>query len=418
MEIIKDNFLNEEVKKFSVNGLKVYVLEKKQFLNISASFVVNYGSNDISFKNSGEDDFKNYPLGIAHFLEHKMFDGNGEDEIFKKFSQIGADVNAYTSNNVTNYYFNTINNFKTSLLNLCDMIYGLNLTNESVENEKYIIEQEIKMYNDDPNDRVYKNFLKTMYPNHPLENDIAGDVSSIKNITKEHLFDCYNSFYVNNNMFLVIVGNVDATEVKSYLETSIRQKFNNVIRKKFNGFSNVRSNYIEENMDMSISTNIFGFKDIKNDNSIKRMIIFDLIQKMYFKISSKFYEDIYKESIIDGSYKTEYVNEIGYSYFAFSCDGDKFKNFPERFFNYYRKHDFSNDVFVLERAKKEIYGNYITLFNNVNSVLFLMVNFIKNDLNLFSYLDELNKITLDDISFEFENFFLESESNSVYSRII
>ena len=125
MKIFKSNELGESIKSFEVNGLQVYLMEKKQFSDISASFVVNYGSNDISFKYEGEKDFKQYPLGIAHFLEHKMFDGNGKDEVFKNFSEIGADVNAYTSSNVTNYYFSTVDNFKQGMKYPRDMIYGL-----------------------------------------------------------------------------------------------------------------------------------------------------------------------------------------------------------------------------------------------------------------------------------------------------
>ncbi len=113
-----------------------------------------------------------------------MFDGVGDDEVFKKFSEIGADVNAYTSNNITNYYFSTINNFEKSLEYLCDMIYNLNLTNERVEKEKPIIEQELRMYDDDQYNRVHRNLLSVMYNYHPVRFDIGGDVNTIKFIEK------------------------------------------------------------------------------------------------------------------------------------------------------------------------------------------------------------------------------------------
>lgn len=418
MKILKNDLLNESIKSFEINGLKVYVMEKNEFSIASASFVIKYGSNDISFKLDTECEFKKYPLGIAHFLEHKMFDGMGDDEVFKKFSDIGADVNAYTSNNVTNYYFSTINNFEKSLEYLCNMIYNLNLTNERVEKEKPIIEQELRMYDDDPYNRVYRNLLSVMYNNHPVRFDIGGDVNTIKLIEKSHLEDCYNTFYSNNNMFLVLVGNVKAEECKEMLDKFIVDKSKgNIVREKFDMHDKISKHYIEQDMKMSVPTNLIGFKDTtRSTNYIKKFIVFEMIHRMFFRATSNFYEKIYKDGIINGSYYTDYINESDYGHYLFGGDGDLFKNLPEILFDHYNNYDFSKDKVVFDRVKKAMYGNYINLFNNIDHISQLMIKLIKNNLNIFDYFDELNKVTFDDVIFEFENIF--KEVNMVYSRVV
>ena len=346
-----------------------------------------------------------------------MCDGNEKDEVFRKFSEIGADVNAYTSSNITNYYFSTVDNFEDSMSYLCDMIYGLKLNDESIESEKLIIEQEIKMYDDDPYNKVYRNLLTTMYDEHPIRNDIAGDVNTIKLINKAHLQDCYDNFYVNNNMFLVLVGNVDVNEVKQILNKYIVNKNGkNVIREKFNGFNKINKHYIEEKMGMSIPTNILGFKDsAEPENYIKKLIVFEMIHRLYFRATSNFYEKIYKEEIIDGSYYTEYLNEFDYGHYLLVGDGEKFKKLPEMLLDYYSKYDFSKDKVAFERIKKAMYGNYVNMFNSVDNISHLMIKLIKNNAKLFDYFDELKNVTLDDVVYEFKNIF--KESNMVYSKV-
>lgn len=417
MEIFKNDNLRESINFFEINGLKVYVMEKKQFSNIYASFVVKYGSNDISFKNENDKDFKKYPLGIAHFLEHKMFDGEGNDDVFKNFSELGADVNAYTSSNITSYYFSTIDNFEKSIKQLCKMIYGLKLSDESVEREKLIIEQEIKMYDDDPYNKVYKNLLFKMYNEHPIRNDIAGDVETIKLITKEQLLDCYNSFYSNDNMFLVLVGNISAEHAKEILTKNIINKKNpKIIREKFNSSDIIKEHYIEQNLEMNVPTNILGFKCVNaNSNYIKKLIIFEIIHRLYFRATSNFYDEMYQKGIIDGSYYTEYISETDYSHYLLVGDGDKFKYLPEKLFEYYSKYDFSKDKIAFERIKKAMYGNYINMFNNVDNIAQLMIKLIRNNCNLFDYFYEINNVKLDDVVCEFKNVF--RELNMVYSRI-
>lgn len=418
MEIIKELTLGETLKCFQIKGLNIYVLEKNSFSGITASFAVKYGANDICFKNGINNKFKKYPLGIAHFLEHKMFDGLEKDVMLKKFSQKGADVNAYTSSNITNYYFNTVENFNICMEYLCEMIYGLKLTKESVESEKLIIEQEIKMYDDDPDSRAYKNLFYAMYTDNPVRNDVAGDVNTIKLITKEDLEECYNSFYVNNNMFLFITGNVSAEETQKLLNNLIVDKNNtNIVRESINRFDKIHQKFIEEKMDVNVPVNILGFKDMFSETSyLNKIIKAEIINRMYFRATSDFYEKVYKEKIIDGDYSSEYSYEYECGRFMFSGDGDKFKKFPEVFLDYFQKYDFSKDKENFERIKRAIYGNYVKMFNSITSVSNFAIRLIRNNSNLFDYLKELNSITLEEVVNDFKNIF--KESNMVYSRIV
>ena len=399
------------------NGLQVYVIPYENKNQYHVSLVTKFGSDDTSFIPEGEKKMTTVPNGIAHFLEHKMFETEKGEDPFTFFSKTGCDSNAYTSYTQTAYILSGTESFETNLDYLLTYVNNPYFTDENVEKEKGIIAEEIKMYDDDPYNKVYRNLLTTMYDEHPIRNDIAGDVNTIKLINKAHLQDCYDNFYVNNNMFLVLVGNVDVNEVKQILNKYIVNKNGkNVIREKFNGFNKINKHYIEEKMGMSIPTNILGFKDsAEPENYIKKLIVFEMIHRLYFRATSNFYEKIYKEEIIDGSYYTEYLNEFDYGHYLLVGDGEKFKKLPEMLLDYYSKYDFSKDKVAFERIKKAMYGNYVNMFNSVDNISHLMIKLIKNNAKLFDYFDELKNVTLDDVVYEFKNIF--KESNMVYSKV-
>ena len=189
------------------SGLKVFFVKKPGYNKKTAMFGTNYGSIDNTFKVQGSDKEIVVPDGIAHFLEHKLFeqeDGNMLD----KFSKLGASPNAYTSFNQTVYYFSCTDLFEENFSMLLDYVQNPWLTDENVEKEKGIIGQEIRMYEDNPNWRVFFNLLDCLYVNHPVKLDIAGTIESISKITKELLYDCYYTFYTPSNMVVVVVGDL------------------------------------------------------------------------------------------------------------------------------------------------------------------------------------------------------------------
>jgi predicted Zn-dependent peptidase len=185
MGIYKEmKFIDEMIYETEINTLKVYYIPKKGFTRSYAILTSDFGSKDVEFSIDGGNNYKRYPEGIAHFLEHKVFEMPGGENIFNKFTELGASVNAFTNNSQTSYYFSTTDNFNENLELLLKMTQTPYLTEENVEKEKGIIAEEIKMYEDHPGFRGYIEALKSLYFTHPVREDIAGTVESIYSLTQ------------------------------------------------------------------------------------------------------------------------------------------------------------------------------------------------------------------------------------------
>ena len=198
------------------NGLKVYLLPKNDFQKTYGLFTTDYGSIDNTFVPIGQEEMIEVPDGIAHFLEHKMFEKEDGD-VFQKFGQQGASANAFTSFTKTSYLFSTTDQVTQNLETLLDFVQSPYFTKETVEKEKGIIGQEIQMYLDDPNWRLFFGILGNLYPKHPLHIDIAGTVASIAEITAEDLYTSYNTFYHPSNMTLFVVGKMDPEALMAFI---------------------------------------------------------------------------------------------------------------------------------------------------------------------------------------------------------
>src|SRR3954451_10353295 len=224
MEKIEFNQLQEELYHEKLdNGLDVYILPKKGFNKTYATFTTNYGSIDNHFKPLNETEFLKVPDGIAHFLEHKLFEKEDGD-VFQQFSKQGASANAFTSFTRTAYLFSCTSNFEENLETLVDFVQEPYFSEKTVEKEKGIIGQEITMYDDNPDWRLYFGTIQNMYKNHPVKIDIAGTIESISHITKDCLYECYNTFYHPSNMLLFIVGPVDPDAFMSQVKQNQAKK--------------------------------------------------------------------------------------------------------------------------------------------------------------------------------------------------
>ncbi|WP_145614081.1 EF-P 5-aminopentanol modification-associated protein YfmH, partial [Bacillus licheniformis] len=189
-------------------GLDVYVLPKEGFNKTYAVFTTKYGSIDNQFVPLGKDEMVRVPDGIAHFLEHKLFEKEDGD-VFQQFSRQGASANAFTSFTRTAYLFSSTSNVEENLETLVDFVQDPYFTEKTVEKEKGIIGQEINMYDDNPDWRLFFGLIENMYQEHPVRIDIAGTIESISHITKDLLYECYETFYHPSNMLLFVVGPVD-----------------------------------------------------------------------------------------------------------------------------------------------------------------------------------------------------------------
>ena len=246
------------------NGLKVYVVPKENINGIYATFSTKFGSVYNEFiPNDGKKMIK-VPLGVAHFLEHKMFEQKDEVDPFTFYSERGCDANANTSNYKTTYLFSGSNSFSENLNYLIDYVQDPYFTDDNVEKEKGIIEQEIKMYDDEPFFRIYNGIIYNSFIKHPIKYPIAGTVKDVYSITKEDLYNCYNTFYHPANMFLVITGNVDPKEtielVKINQEKKKFNKFKPIKIKEYDEPNKVEKKSEKVNMDIEIPKIGIGYK--------------------------------------------------------------------------------------------------------------------------------------------------------------
>ncbi len=206
------------------NGLDVYIVPFDKVNSSYVTFSTKFGSIHDEFIPYDRVTMTKFPLGIAHFLEHKLFEQKNGVDPFTFYSERGSDANANTSNFKTTYLFSGTNFFDENLNYLLDYVQDPYFTDENVEKEKGIIEQEIRMYEDSPYYKLYDRILYNSFKNHPIKYPIAGTISSIKKITKKDLYTCYYTFYHPSNMFLVITGNVDAKDILSLIKANQENK--------------------------------------------------------------------------------------------------------------------------------------------------------------------------------------------------
>lgn len=199
-------------------GLQVFILPKAGFKKTYATFTTRYGSVDNHFQVEGREEIR-VPDGIAHFLEHKMFEEPTGD-IFSNFANKGASANAFTSFDRTTYLFTATEHIEDNLTTLIDFVQHPYFTDENVEKEKGIIGQEIQMYRDNPDWRSYYGLIEAMYSKHPIRIDIAGTVESISKITKGTLYECYNTFYHPSNMILFVVGGINPESIMELIRSN------------------------------------------------------------------------------------------------------------------------------------------------------------------------------------------------------
>ncbi len=269
------------------NGLRVFIVPKDNVNSVYATFNTKFGSVNQEFIPNGSKKMIKVPLGVAHFLEHKMFEQKDGVDPFTFYSERGCDANANTSNYKTTYLFSGSNSFAENINYLLDYVQDPYFTDENVEKEKGIIEQEIKMYDDDPFFKMYDKIIYNSFINHPIKYPIAGTIKDVYSITKEDLYNCYNTFYHPSNMFLVITGNVDPEEtiniIKVNQEKKEFDKFSGIKVKEYNEPNKVEKKTDKANMDIEISKLGIGYKidasKIKKSiQEVKRYlsILFDL----------------------------------------------------------------------------------------------------------------------------------------------
>jgi predicted Zn-dependent peptidase len=404
------------------SGLKVYFMPKEGYTKQYAIFATDYGSIDNVFTPIGEKETVEVPEGIAHFLEHKLFE-EPEQNIFDKFSRLGANVNAYTNFTQTAYLFSSTENFYDNLALLVEFVQHPYFTDENVEKEKGIIAQEINMYRDNPSWRVFFNCLGAMYNENPVKIDIAGTVESIQNINKELLYKCYNTFYSPTNMVIFIVGDLSFDEIIKVIDESEKKDYKEV--EKINRVfpeepKEVREKFIEESMMTSSPLFYIGFKDTNNElegeKRVRKDFITNFILDMLFGSSSVFYNDMYEEGLIDSSFGAYYTGKKSYGHSMIVGESKDPKEVYNRIMLFFEKEITS---ILLEedfnRIKKKSMGEFLMGLNSVEFIANTFISLYFDDFLLIDYLDILESIEYKDIVERFNNHF--TKDNSVLSII-
>ncbi len=315
------------------NGLDVFILPKEGFNKTFATFTTKYGSIDNRFVPLGQTSPIQVPDGIAHFLEHKMFEDE-EGDVFQDFSKQGASANAFTSFTRTAYLFSSTTNVNKNLETLLNFVQHPYFTEQSVEKEKGIIGQEITMYDDNPDWRVYFGVIENMFANHPVKIDIAGTIPSISEITKDHLYTCYRTFYHPSNMLLFVVGPVDPEAIMEQVRANQRGKDFAKPEEIERLFEDEPEQVAKKKqvIPMAVQTPkcLVGFKEANPERQGKKLLSRELginvLLDLMFGQSSKNYQDLYEEGLIDDSFSFDYSAEKG---FGFTIIGGDTKH-PDR----------------------------------------------------------------------------------------
>ena len=287
------------------NGLTVCVVPRKGFTKSLAYFVTDYGSVHTEYSLNGEK--IQAPAGVAHYLEHKMFDLPGNRDVSAEFAAMGALTNAFTSYDMTAYYFSCTEHFEECLRLLLEFVSTPYFTEESVEKERGIIDQEIGMNEDAPDSVVFENLVRAMYENHPIRVPILGTSETIREITPEVLYSCHRAFYAPGNMLLCVVGDVDPEAVVRIAEEQLGSEKLPVGEKWKNWTESMTCPRAEVTAKMEVAMPMFNlaFKCEPlgtGDAAIREEMVADLAAEALFGESSELYLKMYEEGLIDSSF--------------------------------------------------------------------------------------------------------------------
>lgn len=385
------------------SGLNVYVIPKKMTTSY-AIFATEYGAIDNKFKLAGEKEFTCVPDGIAHFLEHKMFECENGIDAFELYSATGANANAFTSNTVTAYIFSCTERFYDSLEILLDFVTHPYFTAKTVEKEQGIIGQEIKMYEDHPGSRLFRELMKALYKKNKIRIGVAGTVESIAEITAEILYKCYNTFYNLNNMTLAICGDVDVNKVEKICDKQLDKAEKIEIVRDYEADDEPNEVYKKRAVcTLNVSKPLFaiGIKDnfIPKDarERCKKAYATEILDEMLFSQSSEFYSTLYAKNLIAQDLSSGCELSKHYSFNMISSESSS----PEEVYSYFvdyieRKKKDGLDKEEFELAKRTVYASNIKSFDSTDEI---GNNFIFNIMDGFDILDAPEII--DSITFEY-----------------
>jgi len=380
------------------SGLTLLLCPMVGFSSAYALFATKYGSVDSCFKTGLDDDFTQVPAGIAHYLEHKMFESE-QGDAFARYAATGANANAYASFDRTAYLFSCSDHFAESLDILLDFVTDPYFTEQTVEKERGIIAQEIKMYDDSPEWRVFFNMLGAMYHENPVRVDIAGTVESIAEIDEKLLYRCYNTFYNLRNMVLCVAGGFDPDTVVKAADRILKPAGElKVERRKFHEPSTVRERKVEQVLPVAQPLFHIGFKGVAGASEAQNLYhqtLDELLVEIIAGEASPLYRHLYDQGLINQTFSGEAMASRDYALCFFAGESRdpeqvhvqlvqeierlKLEGIPEE---------------VFRRCQKALYGRYMSMYGNVNAVAGLMLTCHFAGIEMYELLDVIANATL------------------------
>ena len=383
------------------NGLTVALLPKKEFKEVYGSVTVQFGSIDNTLVTEVDGDVKEYPAGIAHFLEHKLFEREDSSDLMSAFTSLGADSNAFTSFTKTNYLFSATDHLLENLDLLDELVTSVHFTEDSILREQDIIQQEREMYQDDPDSCLFFSTLANLYPGTPLATDIVGSEESISQINLTNLQDNFTRFYKPVNMSLFLVGNFDVDQVQDYFERKELEDLDvqEVAREKL-VLQDVKQT---DSMRMEVSSpklaiGIRGKREVAETDCYRYHILLKLLFAMMFGWTSDRFQKLYESGKIDASLSLEIEVTSRFHFVMLTMDTKE----PVALSHQFRKaiRNFTKDLDItedhLDIIKREMFGEF---FSSMNSLEFIATQYdaFENGETIFDLPKILQEITLEDV---------------------
>ncbi|NAL98455.1 insulinase family protein [Enterococcus faecium] len=407
------------------NGLTVYLLPKNDYHKTYGLFSTNYGSIDNEFIPYGEKEKVKVPDGIAHFLEHKLFEKEDGD-VFQLFGQQGASANAFTSFTKTSYLFSTTDQVEQNLTTLIGFVQAPYFTEETVNKEKGIIGQEIQMYEDDPNWRMFFGILNNLYPAHPLHIDIAGTVESIDKITAQDLYTCYRTFYQPSNMVLFVVGKMEPEKLMKLIRENQEAKNFPPKQEIVRYFPENTKEIIKQSaLEAAITRDKFvlGIKGLdtlpqEGTELLRYKTAINLLFQMILGNTSRNYLAMYNQGIIDDSFGFEFSLDREFHFADFSGDTDEPEKAAEKVKEIIL--GFADDPEVsemnLDLLKKKMLGQYFQSLNSIEYIANQFTQSLFGDRTLFDLPEIIDSIQMKDVLAAGEAFISEEAFSEFYMR--
>lgn len=382
------------------SGLKIFVMPKANYKSTYAVFGTKYGSIDTCFKRSDQKEYTRVPEGIAHFLEHKLFESE-ELDAFTRYAETGASANAFTSFDKTCYLFQCSDRFADSLKILLDFVTHPYFTKETVEKEQGIIRQEITMYYDVPGWMSTFNLLRCLYKNHPVRIDIAGTVESISQITDKLLYDCYHTFYNLNNMALAVVGNVTPEEVIKVCDEMLKKSEDVTIERVFDEEPrDIVKSYEEYHIAVSMPVFSFGYKEACKtpQRTVQETVEMEILLEILAGETSNLYSALLEKGLINSTFSKEYFTGNGYEAVIFegeSTDAKAVAQAIKEEVARLRKEGISDQAF--ESARRSLYGREIMSYNVTDDVANAVIGCYFAGYSIFDPLEVYKNVKKEDV---------------------